>query len=45
MKYYPTLQLYLLKSTEYLNFRHFRQFAILGISWGNLIVSQKDLAT
>ena len=35
----------LIKSVEYLNFRHFRQFAILGISLGNLIVSQKDLAT
>ncbi len=35
----------LIKSIEYLNFRHFRHFAILGISWGNLIVSQKDLAT
>jgi hypothetical protein len=45
MKYYPTLRFYLLKSTEYLNFRHFRHFAILGISLGNLIVSQKDLAT
>jgi hypothetical protein len=37
--------LYFLKSTEYLNFRHFRHFAILGIYWDNLIVSQKDLAT
>jgi hypothetical protein len=34
-----------IKSIEYLNFRHFRHFAILGISLGNLIVSQKDLAT
>jgi hypothetical protein len=32
----------LIKSIEHLNFRH---FAILGISLGNLIVSQKDLAT
>jgi hypothetical protein len=31
-----------LKSIEYLNFRH---FTILGISWGNLIFTQKDLAT
>jgi hypothetical protein len=31
-----------IKSIEYLNFRH---FAILGNSLGNLIVSQKDLAT
>jgi len=31
----------LIKSIEFLNFRH---FAILGIYWGNLIVSQKDLA-
>jgi len=35
----------LIKSIEYLNFRHFRHFSILGISLGNLIVSQKDLAT
>jgi hypothetical protein len=35
----------LIKSIEYLNFRHFRHFAILGISLDNLIVSQKDLAT
>ena len=35
----------LLKSTEFLNFRHFRHFATLGIYLGNLIVSQKDLAT
>jgi hypothetical protein len=34
-----------IKSIEYLNFRHFRHFATLGISLGNLIVSQKDLAT
>ncbi len=33
---------FLFKSIEYLNFRH---FAILGISLGNLIVPQKDLAT
>jgi hypothetical protein len=36
---------FLLKSTEYLNFSHFSHFAILGISLGNLIVPQKDLAT
>ena len=42
---YPTLRFNLLKSTEYLNFRHFRHFAILGISLGNLNISQKDLAT
>jgi hypothetical protein len=36
---------FLIKSTEYLNFRHFRHFATLDISLGNLIVSQKDLAT
>jgi hypothetical protein len=35
----------LIKSIEYLNFRHFRHFAILGISWGNFIFTQKDLAT
>ena len=33
------------KSTEYLNFSHFSHFAILGISLGNYIVSQKDLCT
>jgi hypothetical protein len=33
---------FFIKSIEYLNFRH---FAILGISLGNLIVSQKNLAT
>jgi hypothetical protein len=35
----------LIKSVEYLNFRHFRHFAILGISLGSLIFTQKDLAT
>ncbi len=34
-----------MKSIEYLNFRHFRHFAILGISLGNLIFTQKYLAT
>jgi hypothetical protein len=37
--------LLLIKSIEFLNFRHFRHFVILGIYWGNWIVSQKDLAT
>jgi hypothetical protein len=36
---------FFIKSIEYLNFRHFRHFAILGISLGNLIFSQKNLAT
>jgi len=35
---------FLLKSTEYLNFSHFSHFAILVISLGNLMVPQKDLA-
>jgi hypothetical protein len=34
-----------IKWTEYLNFRHFRHFAILGTFWDNLVASQKDLAT
>jgi len=35
----------LIKSIEYLNFRHFRHFVILGISLGHLIFTQKNLAT
>jgi len=31
----------LLKSTEYLNFRHFRHFAILGISASSIILILK----
>jgi len=33
--------LYLLKSTEFLNFRHFRHFAILGISASSFILTLK----
>jgi len=33
--------LYLLKSTEYLSFRHFRHFAILGISASSFILTLK----
>jgi len=37
----PDLAFYLLKLTEYLNFRHFRHFAILGISASSFIFTLK----
>jgi len=39
---FPWVSLYIL-STEYLNFRHFRQFAILGISLNSLIYALKSI--
>jgi hypothetical protein len=41
IKKYPILRFYLLKSTEFLNFRHFRHFEILGISTSNFIIILK----